>query len=331
MTDNVQVRFAKIPISLIRQLLMPDYSANYLIDYCVYQAAEDMFSDENIACDDGFCKDLIYNYYNESLPEELSKCLDMLQENGFLTFDADYKGFDSNGEFAAEDNIWEIRNYLNRKMDEDEKDEEDYNVGFTPQYFFDLANEWCRVRAVIRAFKLTGNAGVVIQRHHRLHRFVSGKAFCPIGFHFLVDYINSANTEIDRIKLAMLLGINSIIGLQKMFAFTTQSLIKCRMFGFASPKELDQFLSLKKNIKAKEKYDYYTSNRQFDKLRSELTRNGLVKVWMGYGKRTILSTSHDWDKIKGEVAENIRKNRGVSIKDKNRHQMDELTQMLKQN
>ena len=331
MTDNVQVRFVKIPVSLIRQVISPDYSVYNLVDYVIYQAAENMFKGFSIANNDNFCKDLIYHYYKENLPNELTECLNTLVENDFLTIDEDYKGFDGNGEFDPEINIGEIREYLNRELTDDEKNEEDYDMGFTPEYFADLANEWCRIRAVLRAFNLSGDAGIVIQNYYKLQRFVTGNTFCPIGISFLINYLRNANTEIDRIMLAMLLGINSIIGLQKRFAFTTQSLIKSRMFGFASPKELEQFLSLKKNINAKEKYDYYTSHRQFDKLRSELTRKGLIKVWMGYGKRTILATYYDWDTIKGDVADNIRKNRCVSIKDKNRHQIDELTQMLKQN
>jgi len=331
MTENVEVRFVKIPVSLIRQLIDPDYSVYHLVDYVIYQAAENMFNGFSIANNDKFCKDLIYHYYKENLPNGLTECLNTLVENDFLTIDEDYEGFDGNGEFDPENNIGEIREYLNRKLTEKEKDEEDYDMGFTPEYFSDLANEWCRIRAVLRVFNLSYDAGIVMQNCHKLQRLVTGNTFCPIGISFLINYLRNANTEIDRIMLAVLLGINSIIGLKKRFAFTTQSLIKSRMFGFASPKELEKFLSFKKNIKVKEKYDYYTSHRQFDKLRSELTRKGLVKVWMGYGKRTILATSHDWDSIKEAVAENILKNKGMSIRDMNRHQTGELTQMLKQN
>ena len=101
------------------------------------------------------------------------------------------------------------------------------------------------------------------------------------------------------------------------------------MFGFTSTTEMKKALGLKKNNKLKELYDHYTTYRQFDKLRNDLVESGLVKVWTGYGKRTIIATAHSFDDIKKELADYIRKKQGISTKDIAKRQRDELTKMLK--
>jgi hypothetical protein len=125
------------------------------------------------------------------------------------------------------------------------------------------------------------------------------------------------------------MGVLSIVGMGKKYAFTTLSLIKCRMFGFTSTTELKKALGLKKNQKLKELYEHYTSRRHIDQLRNDLMRSGLIKVWMGYGKGTIIATAHTWDDIKLELVEQLRKKQGKSLQITNKRQRDELTQLLK--
>ena len=324
--NNVEaVRYVRIPVCLIRQLVMPEYSFDHLVSFCVYEAAMDIFKTMSIANNEAFQKDLIYNFYkrNGALTDELVGCLDDLQDADLISFDECYKGNTTEGEFQPDQEIEDLTNFL--------AGNEDDRLDFTKDHFLEIANEWCRIRAVLFKFQLSGNVENIIREHNEMQRLVKGNAFAPVGIIFLLNYLNNTKTEKDKNKLALLMGILSIIGMGKKFAFTTLSLIKCRMFGFNSPKELEKALALKKNQKLKELYYYYTSHRQFDKLRNDLLNSGLVKVWTGYGKRTIIATAHSWENIKLDIAEYIRKKQGFSTQDTAKRQRDELAKLLKGN
>ncbi len=302
---------------------MPEYSVSHLVDYGIYEAANDIFKPMNIINNDAFQKDIIYNFYKAdgALTNELRDCIEELAQNDILSLDEYYKGHTINGDFCPDPETESLLDYLDQS--------EDYDLSFNREYFVAIANEWCRIRAVLHRFGLSADVGIIIRRHNELRRLIEGNAFCPIGVSFLLDYLNMAKTERDRMKLALLMGILSIIGMGKKYAFTTLSLIKCRMFGFTSTTELKKALALKKNNKLKELYDHYTTYRQFEKLRNDLVESGLVKVWTGYGKRTIIATAHSFDDIKKELADYIRKKQGISTKDIAKRQRDELTKMLK--
>ena len=323
---NVEaVRYVRIPVCLIRQLVMLEYSVDHLVSFCVYEAAMDIFKTMSIANNEAFQKDLIYNFYkrNGALTDELVGCLDDLQDADLISFDECYKGNTTEGEFQPDQEIEDLTYFL--------AGNEDDRLDFTKDHFLEIANEWCRIRAVLLKFQLSGNVENIIRKHNEMQRLVKGNAFAPVGIVFLLNYLNNTKTEKDRIKLALFLGIKSIIGMGKKYAFTTLSLIKCRMFGFTSPKELEKALGLKKNQKLKELYEHYTTYRQFEKLRNDLVESGLVKVWTGYGKRTIIATANSFDDIKKELADYIRKKQGISTKDIAKRQRDELTKMLKGN
>lgn len=320
---NVEaVRYVRVPVSLISQLFVPEYSVYDLMSYCIYEAAMDIFRESSVENNKCFQEDLIYNYYNNSLTDDLRSCLEQLEDAGFIIFD-EYRGNNTSGEFEPIQEIDGLRSFLDGS--------EDDTLDFTKGQFLKIANEWCRIRAVLLMFRLSGSAEFVINSHHKLQSLVRGKAFAPVGIIFLLDYLNNAKTEKDRVKLALLLGIKSIIGMGKKYAFTTLSLIKCRMFGFTSPKELEKALALKKNAKLKDLYEYYTTYRRLDKLRNELVYSGLVTVWTGYGRRTIIATAYSWDDIKLDLANYIRRKQGNTLRYAARQQRNELTQMLKQN
>ena len=322
--NNVEaVRYVRIPVCLIRQLVVPEYSVEHLVSYCVYEAAMDIYKPNSIANDEAFQKDLIYNYYasNGALTDELINCLDDLQDADLISFDECYKGNTTEGDFQPDFEIEGLTDFL--------AGNEDDRLDFTKDHFLEIANEWCRIRAVLFKFRLSGNVENIIRKHNEMQRLVKGNAFAPVGIIFFLNYLNNTKTEKDRIKLALFLGIKSIIGMGKKYAVTTLSLIKCRMFGFSAPKELEKALAMKKNKRLKDQVEHYTTHRQFDKLRRELTGE-LVKVWVGYGRRTIIATAYDWDDIKLDVANFMRKKRGLSTQDTAIRQRDELAQMLRQ-
>lgn len=325
-TKSVEaVRYVRVPVSLISQLFVPEYSVYDLMSYCIYEAAMDIFKTMSIANNEAFQKDLIYNFYkrNGALTDELVGCLDDLQDADLISFDECYKGNTTEGEFQPDQEIEDLTDFL--------AGNEDDRLDFTKDHFLEIANEWCRIRAVLLKFQLSASVEFIINSHHKLQSLVRGKAFAPVGIIFLLDYLNNAKTEKDRVKLALLLGIKSIIGMGKKYAFTTIALIKCRMFGFSSTKELEKALALKKNAKLKGLYEYYTTYRRFEKLRNELVYSRLVMVWTGYGRRTIIATAYDWDNIKIDVANYIRRKQGNTLRYAARQQRNELTQMLKQN
>ncbi len=214
------VRYVRIPVSLIRQLVLPEYSVSHLVDYGIYEAANDLFEAMTITNNDAFQKDLIYNYYNSgALTDGLRECLDELAENNILSVDEFYRGHSIDGEFDPTIEIESLNDYLAGKVDSE-------SLSFTREYFTAIANEYCRIRAVLHRFGLSADVGIIIRKHNDLQRLVEGNAVAPVGIIFLIDWLNQAKTEKDRMRLALLMGVLSIVGMGKKYAFTTLSLIK---------------------------------------------------------------------------------------------------------
>ncbi len=330
---EVSNKFVLIPLPLVRELFMPKGCADDIVGFGIYEAAKAIYKGEKLDnLGNGFLKDLFYCYYRDkdALPHSLILMIEELAEKEFLTLDVDYNGFDGYGTFNPEEEIGGIVNYLN-------EDEEFYqshhypnvpnSLSFTIEEFTCAALEWCQIHAVLKRFKLKGRVSYIIPCHSSfLNRDYRGCPICAIGVSFLLSYLNNAHSEYDRMKLALLMGISSIIGMKRKWTATTKEMILCRMFGSKDKKELDRLLL--SNKKAKEVYDKYSTRRRFERLRDDLLVSCMAQCFIGFGHRTFVSILCNFDEIKADIAVSIAKKRREKIKAENRNHRKELATLI---
>lgn len=330
---EVSKRFVLIPLPLVRELFVPKYSADNIIGFGIYEAAKALY--KGIKLDDSdndFLKDLFYCYYHdkEALPNNLTQMIEELADNEFLTLDVDYNGFDGHGMFNPEEEIGGIVLYLNEGKEFYQSHHYPNmpdSLSFTVEEFTCAALEWCRIRAVLKRFELKGSVSYIINCHNSLNDDYRGEPVCAIGVNFLFSFLNNAHSEYERLKLALLMGISSIIGMKRKWTATTKEMILCRMFGCKNKKELDGLLS---NKKAKEVYDKYSTRKRFERLRDDLLVSDMVRCIIGFGRRTYISMLCSFDEIKADIAASIAKKKREKIKAKNRNHRKELASLIEQ-
>lgn len=326
-------RFVLIPLPLVRELFMPKGYADDIVGFGIYEAAKALYKGEKLDnLDNGFLKDLFYCYYRDkdALPPYLIQMIEELADKEFFALDVDYTGFDGYGIFNPEEEVGGIVNYLN-------EDEEFYqshyypnvpdSLSFTVEEFTSAALEWCQIRALLKRFELKGKVSYIIKCHDSLTSDYQKCPSCAIGVRFLLSYLNNAHSEYDRMKLALLMGISSIIGMKRKWTATTKEMILCRMFGCKDKKELDRLLS---NKKAKEAYDKYSTRKRFERLRDDLLVSCMVRCFTGFRRRTYVSILCNFDEIKADIAVSIAKKRREKIKAENRNHRKELSLLIEQ-
>ena len=146
-----------------------------------------------------------------------------------------------------------------------------------------------------------------------------------------VDFLLYARNELkpaekQRIALSLLFALNSIIGMHRTWAATTQDMIKARMFGYLTPKREGKSLE---NKQTKDLWKKWTTRRRFESLVRWLQDANLLKCYLGTTyRRTIVSVYNDWDTIKQEVADYFNRHKTTSNQAKK--QREELNKMLKE-
>jgi hypothetical protein len=124
-----------------------------------------------------------------------------------------------------------------------------------------------------------------------------------ISPNYLMDLRDKCRTEKDRVRVAMLLSISSIVG-AKRFAATTKKHIIYRMFGAKNDSELQNNLC-DQSLRAC--YEKYTTRKVFDKLRDELLIRNMLKCYHGHAGRLYVSNQFRFFELVDEIAEFIQK------------------------
>ena len=301
--DDIKHRFSLIPVSLIRTLYTSKNAYNDLLNYGICDASFRMFNDDVWDLKRA-CRHAIYCWFRkrDSLTERIANGIQEL-ENYVEPY---YECFDTLGN-VDEELVMSFRSYAKNNEPLDNH-----------------LLEWYRVTKALEAFQLScSSVESVISAWERLAPSTYSKdAFCPISLSFIIEWSERDKVGEDRAKLALYMGISSIIGMKKKFALTTKGLIVSRMFGCNTTKDLDSLIKHNKDIA--DAYKKFSSRRIYEKLRDGLLTIGLVKVFLGYGKRTIVSTRYDFESIKTELASRYRKKHRQSM----RLQRDELKALI---
>lgn len=275
-----------VPVPMIKEVLAKTNGIELILEYGLYHAARKQKTYfESVTP----LRQLMYCYYRdtEALTPSLKKRLDELVEEELLFIDEDYHGFNGT-EFNPEEEM----NALYSICEEDTDFREEIWEWYDLLQFYKLVNLVLNGRAMAEDIS-------VVNRYDEY----TGEPYAMISPNFLIDLRDKCRTEKDRVRVAMLLAICSIIG-TKRFAATTKKHIVSRMFGAKNDAELQKNLSDKSLYSC---YQKYTTRKVFDKLRDELLSKNMIKCYHGHAGRVYVSNQFRFSELVDEIAEFIRK------------------------
>ena len=305
-------QYILIPLPLVRELFMPMRSADFILGYGLVDAAHRLYKrGEGFAQHPDFLNDLFYCYYHQpdDLPDDIKSALDSMAEDYTIAPDQYYRGFGADGKFNPEEEVFSLTEYFRKHPN---------------SHLEDAVWEWCIVRATLDRMGFEkASACYEIEKYNLLHGDFTGEPLCSVGASFLWKYLQKAKSTDDRFKLAMLMGISSLIGNKRKWVATTKEMIMCRAFGCKNPKALQQLT--KSSKQAIELFEKYSTRRVFEKFRTQLLSEGLIETFFGYGRRTYISITKPFDEIKVSIAMEIAKKQQ---KEAARSQRNELKMLL---
>lgn len=174
-----------------------------------------------------------------------------------------------------------------------------------PDYYEPL-EEWYRVYMVCKSFGVSVDYRAVlrcVERNRNIYDSIGSPTFCVNAAMMIDRTIDKYNSTPDtRAKLAMYLGILSIVGERNYFK-SSSAMVKCRMFGCKDKAELEEAL---KEPDFKEAYDKYTTRRKYDRYLTELKLDGAIKE-VGFGQSTYLSVKLSLEELYKAIAEERNK------------------------
>ena len=183
--------------------------------------------------------------------------------------------------------------------------------------------QWYRIRLALKKLNLKGSIQVTIDKARRIIE-KPGEPLIMASVDFILKANKIKPNEKQRMAIALLFGLNSIIGMRRTWAATTQEMIKARMFGYLTPKREGKSYE---NKETKDLWKKWTTRRRYESLIVWLQEMNLLKCYMGTTyRRTVVSVQSDWDTIKDDVTAFIIRHRKPSLQAKK--QRDELSQML---
>lgn len=222
MNEEKQQKFFYVPIVLLRELFTDKEKAlNEIIQYGVWN-----FSKKFPMSIDNVAKQTMYGYYRGGLPNELHKRIKKLVDQSFIPIDEDYNGFMGD---SFDPDTSALKNFL---ADDDE--------------FYNLASEYAAVKTIHNKNLLgvsVGSVEMLIKRAKEIHKKIPAK--CPmvmVSTSKVFEFRDKEKPEYDLMQFAYYLGIRSILG-TKTYWHTNHLMIRCRAFGYSSPKELPSFMT----------------------------------------------------------------------------------------
>ncbi|MFR9497964.1 MAG: hypothetical protein SNI05_05970, partial [Rikenellaceae bacterium] len=260
--------FLFIPIQLLKTLIEDRNIVDTMFDVGIYQSALRINVDKDAAY-----KQFVYCLYKH--PTQLTD--DLLQEQRRMDdfpFDEDYNGFGSgcDTEFAPEDEISYLEQYAGNNPAFEELLMEWYMV-YKMYNLLELKPE--TVKYTIKNVKKTEYDTILDKCVYAL---LNGEVM------YNISRDSALQTNKERVLWAMYMGIISIIG-NKDYAQTTSSLIKCRMFGAKSSKELELW---RKDKEFDKLYNTYTTKHKYHKYLNILQDQGMITE-IGLKRRTYVS------------------------------------------
>ena len=275
--------YLKIPLPMIRLLLVRPGEAENVIRFAVYNMAQ-----EYAANPTNVFRQILWAFYQSNdfdddeidpkddgiLEYEINETLLDLWESGKMNVDFERRGFTQSGEFLSDDDcqITELEEYA--KTDTD---------------FFDECVLWYRLRQVCKDVGISFDGVTCFKRSlvHFENRVPDNGVFSFVGIEILSRFAQTARSgivpEYARVQFACYAGIKSIIG-QSDYGKGTKQLILARMVGLRSSGEISGFLSKKDQAEANKILKKYSSRKRFKKLLNSLIEYGYLKCCFGVKK-----------------------------------------------
>ena len=295
--------YLKIPLPLIRLLLVRPGEAENVIWFAVYNMAQEYAADPTNVFrqilwafyqSNDFDDDEIGPKYNGILEDEINDTLLDLWKSGKMNVDFERRGFTQSGEFLGDDDsqITELEEYA--KTDTD---------------FFDRCVLWYNLRQVCWnvGIDFEGVARYENARTHFANRVTDNGVFAMVKTDIMTRYAKLSQSKIvpeyERVQFVCNAAIKSIIG-TKEYGTASKKLILARMMGKrSSTDETPDILTRKEKTEANKIFAKYSSRRQFPKLLNKMLEYGYLKSCIGYGKSGYLvSTKLD----ENEVIEKVK-------------------------
>lgn len=275
-----------IPVPMIKEVITHCNGIDIILRYGLYHSAMLQKVDSELIVP---LRQLLYCYYRDedALTPFLKNQLDDLVEEEELCIDEDYHGF-YDKEFFPEEEI----NTLYAICEENEDFKDKIYEWYKTYQFYQLANLVLSGKSIDETISVASKYGEY-----------DGEPYARIGLRFLIDLNKRFTTEKDRVRVAMLLSICSIVGTKK-FAATTKKHIIFRMFGAKNSTELEKNLS---NKSLNSCYHKYTTRKVFEKLRDELLMKNMLKCYHGHAGRLYVSNQYNFTDLVDEIADFIKK------------------------
>ncbi len=290
--------YLKIPLPLIRLLLVRSGEAENVIRFAVYNMAQEYAADPT-----NVFRQILWAFYqsndfdddgigpkdNRILDDEINETLLDLWASGKMDVDFVRRGFTQSGEFLGDNDsqIAELEEYA--KTDTD---------------FFDRCVLWYKLRQVCLnvGIDFEGVAWYENARTHFANRVTNNGVFAMIKTDIMTRYAKLSQSKIvpeyERVQFVCNAAIKSIIG-TKEYGTASKKLIIARMMGKrSSTDETPDILSRKEKTEANKIFEKYSSRRQFRKLLNKMLEYGYLKSCIGYGKSGyIISTKLDENEV----------------------------------
>ena len=290
--------YLKIPLPLIRLLLVRPGEAENVIRFAVYNMAQEYAADPT-----NVFRQILWAFYQSNdfdddeigprndriLEDKINETLIDLWESRELSVDFERRGFTQSGEFLG---------------DYDCQIEELEEYAKTDTNFYEDCELWHKLR------QLCSNVGIPFEGvacyenacARFANRVTDNSVFAMIKSDIMTRYAKLSQSKIvpeyERVQFVCNAAIKSIIG-TKEYGTASKKLILARMMGKrSSTDETPDILSRKEKTEANKIFEKYSARRQFEKLLNKMIQYGYLKSCIGYGKSGyIISTKLDENEV----------------------------------
>jgi hypothetical protein len=244
-----EFRYFQFPLCLLLETYKDRVRGlNLMSSYGIVHFAKSQNCNERDAA-----RQLVYDYYRnrDKMPEGLFDALELAEREGRFTWDDDYNGFNSDGQFTAEENTDEVMKIMEAQAD--------FKTGTIQNYQLHQTAEFLHIDI--------GSIGNTLKRYNEA-RAIQGAyearfgpdAMTSVKPSILFDFRDNPKQDIDLFRAY--LGIISMIGYRN-FISTNKPAMLSRMIG---AKSKAAFIQLSKNKEVQTVLKKYSKRYNMDKL-----------------------------------------------------------------
>lgn len=299
-------KYLQFPLLLIRGLFTDkEKTMNDIIQFGIYRFAKRI----NYELHD-VARQLMFYYYRHrsDLTSDLNKTMRMYVNDEMIEIDEDYNGF-SFENFNPETAIQQIQEIFNTDHD-----------------FKNNAIEFYRMKQSYDFLGIKGNLSNCLKAGKQIEKTIpENEPFPMINKNLLFEYRDHDKSEFDLMQLAAYISIRSILG-KKSYCRTTQEMIICRAFGYASKKRLPGEMQ----PVIKELFSKYQKRHHIDRVKQHLELNWNILIYSNHirGLYVALKNKITIDNLALIAETKKKKNQIAKLKDAKQEAKEKALQHL---